>query len=327
MANVSVTCTVFNEVETLPDLIQSLLHQTSPPNEIIIVDGGSTDGTWEYLKRQKNVKSFQKVGNRSIGRNYAIGKAKYPIIAITDAGCVPDPNWLEELVTPFRHPSPTAKTRARGEKLGERMGVRYKETSIVSGYYRGLPQNIFQKCLIPYVLVMPDKAGKTEFFPSTRSMAIRKSIWEKFKFNEKLWHNEDYAYAHTLKKAGYNFRFAPKAAVNWMPRKNLKEAAWMFTRFAIGDVQAGILRPQVKNLFIRYAITIYLFFLSLELNFLFFVFATLLLCYFAYSIIKNYRYVRDIRAVFWLPVLQITCDLSVISGSLIGFMSKAYGVF
>lgn len=301
MAKVSVISTVFNEKETLPSLIDSLARQTRRPDEIIIVDGGSTDGTWQYLQKQKQVRAFQKPGNRSVGRNFAISKSKYPVIAITDAGCIPEPNWLEELT----------KTPA----------------DVVSGYYRGIAQNIFQKCLVPYVLVMPDIADKIEFSPSTRSMAIRKSVWHKVKFNEKLWHNEDYAYAHTLKKAGYSFYFAPKAIVNWMPRKNLKEASWMFTRFAIGDVQAGIFRPQVKKLMIRYAVAVYLFFLALEWQFLFVLFVTLLLCYFVYSILKNYRYVRDIRAFFWLPVLQITADLSVLSGTLIGFMSKAYGVF
>ncbi|TSC84067.1 MAG: family 2 glycosyl transferase [Microgenomates group bacterium Gr01-1014_16] len=301
MAKITVICTVFNEVDTLPDLRSSLSRQTLKPSEIIIVDGGSTDGTWEYLKHQQKIRYFQKIGNRSVGRNFAISKSKCPIIAITDAGCIPEPNWLEELTK--------------------------QPADVISGYYRGIAKTIFQKCLIPYVLVMPDKAGKREFYPSTRSMAIRKSVWAKFKFNEKLWHNEDYAYAHTLKQAGYSFYFAPKAIVNWMPRKNLKEASWMFVRFAIGDIQAGIFRPQVKNLMIRYAIGLYVFFLALEINILLYPLILFAICYLLFAILKNYRYVKDLRAFFWLPVLQITADLSVISGSLIGFMSKAYGVF
>ena len=301
---ISICVTVLNEKSSIETLIDSLLTQTLPPSEIVIVDGGSVDGTWEVLQKEKRVRSFRVPGNRSVGRNFAISKAKSKIIAITDAGCIPDPNWLEEIVKPLTPPSP---------RLGE---------GIVSGYYRGLPKNIFQKCLIPYVLVMPDKAGKTEFFPSTRSMALRKSVWEKHKFDENLWHNEDYAYAHALKRAGFNFTFAPQAIVSWLPRQNLKAAAWMFMRFSIGDIQAGILRSQVKNLIIRYLAFGYLFFLSLEFSFFFAPLLTLTLCYLIWAIVKNYRHVRDPRAFFWLPVIQITADLMVISGTVMGYMSK-----
>jgi hypothetical protein len=39
-----------NEAENIPRLIESLLRQTPGAAEIIIVDGGSTDGTWEWLR-------------------------------------------------------------------------------------------------------------------------------------------------------------------------------------------------------------------------------------------------------------------------------------
>ena len=297
---ISVIVTVFNEEDNISFLLNSLTRQTLKPSEIIIVDGGSTDHTWAILQKNKSIKSYLKIGNRSVGRNLAISKSKSPIIAITDAGCIPDSNWLEELTKPFR----------------------YEKVQVVSGYYRGAYQNIFQKCLIPYVLVMPDQAGKTEFFPSTRSMALRKPVWLKHKFNEQLWHNEDYAYSHILKNNGISFFFAPQALVTWQTRKNLQEAVWMFTRFAIGDIQAGIIRPQVKLLAIRYFIFIYLFFLSLQIHILFAPLLTLSLCYLVWSILKNYRYVQDFRALFWLPILQITADLSVLFGSLLGLLSR-----
>ena len=286
MAKVAVVVTVLNEIETIKVLISSLSKQT---NELIIVDGGSTDGTWEYLQKQKGIRFFEKVGNRSVGRNFGISKTQAKIIAFTDAGCIPEPNWLFELVKPFST----------------------SEVEVVSGYYKGLPQNIFEKCLIPYVLVMPDKIS-TDFFPSTRSMAMRKGVGL---FDEKLSHNEDYAFAITLHKKGVKFYFAPKAVVSWIPRKDLTSAAWMFLRFAIGDIQAGILRPKVKLIFIRYYAFFFLFFIHP-------LFALLAIPYLIWSIAKNYRYVRDLRAIFWLPVLQITSDLCVIFGTIMGALSK-----
>jgi cellulose synthase/poly-beta-1,6-N-acetylglucosamine synthase-like glycosyltransferase len=241
-----------------------------------------------------------------VGRNYAISHCQSPIITITDAGCIPESGWLEEIVKPFSD----------------------TKTQVVSGYYKGLPQNIFQKCLIPYVLVMPDKAGKTEFFPSTRSMAIRRSVWDQSGgFDIKLNHNEDYAYAHWLKNMGINSIFVSKAVVGWLPRKNLLQTAWMFTRFAIGDVQSKIIRPKVKLLFVRYVIFIYLFMLCLQINILFIPLGIISLMYLAWSTVKNYRYVRHPLAFFWLPVLQLTADISVMFGTMVGFMAKVNGLF
>lgn len=270
MEKISVVITVFNEAPP------NLLRQTRKPDEIIIIDA----------KDYNNC-------NRSRGRNIGVSKSKGNIIAFTDAGCIPEKTWLEELIKPFKDP----------------------QVKVVSGYYKGLPKNIFEKCLVPYVLVMPDKI-QGEFFPSTRSMALRRSIWNKAGgFDEKLWHNEDYAFAHKLKTLGVNFYFASKAIVGWMPRKDLRSAIWMFTRFAIGDAQAGILRPKVKLLALRY----YLFFFFLFLNKLS---VLLAIPYIIWSILKNYKYVNDIKAIFWLPVLQITSDISILFGTIVGLLSK-----
>ncbi len=168
MAKVAVVVTVLNEQETIRDLLDALIDQTRRPDEIIIVDGGSTDKTWEVVSHRSSVVSYKKVGNRSIGRNYGVQHSKSEIIAFTDAGCVPHKDWLEELIKPFT-----------------------SGADVVSGYYEGKAKNVFQKCLIPYVLVMPDQT-KDEFLPATRSMAIRKAIFfQHGGFDEKLEHNED----------------------------------------------------------------------------------------------------------------------------------------
>src|SRR5260370_23673698 len=104
-ANVSLIMTVRNEAATLPGLFESLLRQTVMPAEIVIVDGGSTDGTPDIARKYGDalpIRVIEKPGaNISKGRNAAIEAAKYPIIAVTDAGVRLDPVWLEGLVTPL----------------------------------------------------------------------------------------------------------------------------------------------------------------------------------------------------------------------------------
>ncbi|KKT57567.1 MAG: Glycosyl transferase, family 2, partial [Candidatus Amesbacteria bacterium GW2011_GWA1_44_24] len=48
--HVSVVITVFNEQSTLDKLINSLKNQSLSPYEVIMVDGGSTDKTFDILK-------------------------------------------------------------------------------------------------------------------------------------------------------------------------------------------------------------------------------------------------------------------------------------
>jgi len=285
-SGISIVVTVLNEEKTIKELLDVLVKF---PAEIIIVDGGSFDQTPEIIKKYSRVKLIIGKYNRSEGRNIGVTAAKGEIIAFTDAGCVPEKNWLEELV----------KVKA----------------DVVSGYYRGLPQNIFEKCLVPYVLVMPDRVG-TEFLPSTRSMAISKKLFLSMGgFDPKLDTSEDFEFANRLKKAGVKFHFARDAIVGWYPRKNLKQAAWMFLKFAVSDIYAGIMRPKVKFLILRYYAFFFLVFLYLPL-------VTLSLCYFLWAIVKNYKYVRDWRAIYWLPVLQLTADMMIIFGTVMGLLSR-----
>src|SRR4051794_3252740 len=92
---VSLIATTFNEIDSIGEWLDGVLAQTQPPDEIVVVDGGSTDGTAEALElraeHEPRLRFVSEAGaNISRGRNIAIGLAKGPIIAITDAGTVMD---------------------------------------------------------------------------------------------------------------------------------------------------------------------------------------------------------------------------------------------
>src|SRR4030042_3810424 len=100
--NISVCLTVLNEENNISRLLKSLIYQNVNPDEIIIVDGGSKDKTIQIIrhfqKKDKKIKLIVKNCTRSEGRNIACDIAKNEIIAMTDAGCIPKSNWLEEIV-------------------------------------------------------------------------------------------------------------------------------------------------------------------------------------------------------------------------------------
>ncbi len=74
--------------------------------EIVIVDGGSTDGTWEKLQQLTAnslvpVKLDQHRCNIAGGRNRAIALTNAEIIAATDAGSFLEPQWFDEITRPL----------------------------------------------------------------------------------------------------------------------------------------------------------------------------------------------------------------------------------
>lgn len=303
--------TVLNEEKNIISLLDSLLFQAKRADEIIIVDGGSKDNTvskiedWVSKLRSKEfakrIKMISKKGNRSVGRNEAIRRAESDIIVSSDAGCILDRNWIKNIASSFKNP----------------------RIDVVSGYYKGLGKSVFEKSLIPYVLVMPDKIKADNFLPSARSMAFRKSVWEKVGgFPLEYYNNEDYVFSRKLRKYGARIVFKKNAFVYYIPRENLLEAFIMFFRFAKGDGESGVLRPKVTLILVRYFILAWLLIYAsyFRLTFILETIFYILLLYILWSIWKNYRYVKDREAVLFLPLIQFTSDVAVIIGTLLGFI-------
>lgn len=306
---ISFIATVFNEEENIEKLLDSIISQTRLPDEIIICDGGSIDSTFEKIEnfelksQSKYVKILilKKKGNRSIGRNEAIKRASGEIIVCSDSGCVLDENFIKNITRSFDD----------------------NRVEVVAGYYKGLSKTLFQKCLIPYIFIMPDKVNPEDFLPSTRSIAFRKEIWSKVGgFAQEYSNNEDFVFANRIKKIGAKIAFDPSAFVHYIPRRNLKDAFVMFYRFAQGDMESGIIRPKVILIFIRYFLGLYLLFYGIISSSISIIalLTSILIIYLIWSIVKNYKYIREYWAIIVLPVLQIVSDVAVLAGSTAGII-------
>src|ERR687895_767637 len=101
---VSVIVPVRDEEHSIRELLDSLLSQTRPPDEIVITDGGSVDATpqiiEEYIQRGAPVRLIRAgAALPGRGRNLGAAEAQFEWLGFTDAGIRVNRDWLEKLVT------------------------------------------------------------------------------------------------------------------------------------------------------------------------------------------------------------------------------------
>lgn len=221
--NVSVICTVKNEGENLRVLLDSLVNQTRLPDELVFSDGGSTDNTRQILEEYQQwlpLKIVDAAGsNISQGRNKAIAIAGGPIIAVTDAGVVLSPNWLERLV----HPLESGKEQ------------------MVAGWFEPDPYTDFEVVMGATVLPTLDDVDPATFLPSSRSVAFMKGAWEVVGgYPEWLDYGEDLVFDNMLRKHYGSFAFASEAVAYFRPRGSLRSFFRQYYYYARGDGKANL---------------------------------------------------------------------------------------
>ena len=231
---ISLIATVLNEGDSLRPLLDSICAQTHPPDEVVIVDGGSRDHTLAVLQSYASrlpLRVLTEPGcNISEGRNRAIAAAEGDIIAVTDAGVWLEPDWLAQLTAPL-----LADTTVQ----------------VVSGFFQADPHTPFEVAMGATVLPLADEIDPATFLPSSRSIAFRKAAWEQVGgYPEWLDYCEDLIFDLRLKETQPPFVFVPGAVAHFRPRGSLRAFFRQYYLYARGDGKADLWR---KRHAIRYA--------------------------------------------------------------------------
>ncbi len=255
---VSVITTIFNESATIECLLDSLAAQQRVPDEVILCDGGSTDGTVALIAayRQRHPERLPQLrviveagANISRGRNLAIAAASHPLIAVTDAGVRLTDGWLAALVAPWEEavraqvPLPVA---IAGFFLPDRQGGdRAAQT--------------FLTAMAATVLPLADEIDPQTFLPSSRSVAFTKAAWARSGgYPEWLDYCEDLIFDLTINAqqptAPTAFVWAPDATVYFQPRATLRTFWTQYYRYARGDGKADLWRKRHLARYLTYLV-------------------------------------------------------------------------
>ena len=221
---ISLISTLLNEASGLKEMLDAIDGQTRAPDEVVIVDGGSTDGSLEILRAWAGGRPEIRIESRrganiSAGRNAAIRLATGDVIAVTDFGCTLDSGWLAALAAGF-------------EETG---------ADVVMGFYTPDPRSRFERIVSCLNLPEASEVDPDRFMPSSRSVAFRKTVWEKAGgYPEWLAIGEDMYFNFRVLDTGAKRFFAPDALVRWRLRPDLRSTLKQYFRYGEGDGRAGM---------------------------------------------------------------------------------------
>ncbi|MEW6553621.1 MAG: glycosyltransferase [Actinomycetota bacterium] len=236
---VTLIATVLNEAGNLGEWWASIVGQSRLPDEVVVVDGGSRDGTLELLRSLAAAAPFEarievcEGCNIARGRNEAFRLASQETIAVTDAGCVLGPYWLERLIAPLEEDA---------------------RVQLVAGFYQPLTGGWFEELSACATLPLPREVREGRFMPSSRSLALRREVWEVVGgYPEWLEIGEDMYFNHAWKKLGIKHVMARDALVYWRMRRDLRSLLRQYFLYARGDGQAGMYPQRHLVRFATYA--------------------------------------------------------------------------
>jgi glycosyltransferase involved in cell wall biosynthesis len=180
--NIAAIMPLYNKRRYVVEAVESMLNQTRPADEIVIVDDGSTDGSGDFVaERYGHDPRIQLIRqpNRGVSaaRNVAIDVTRSPLVAFLDA----DDKWLPEKLerqSAFMEQNPSCmmsftSSIGHNERTGET-------------WYTPLLGNIPK-----------DRFIRKEYFPqrsyiATNSVMIRRNALDEVGlFDESLWMSED----------------------------------------------------------------------------------------------------------------------------------------
>jgi cellulose synthase/poly-beta-1,6-N-acetylglucosamine synthase-like glycosyltransferase len=300
----AVIVTVKNDPLGLSQLLSDLVSQTLMPSEVALILAGSDTQSESVIQTVEKklpliVHVLPQTATRSEARNKGVELSKSEILVFTDAGCSPEPNWLEELIKPIIH----------------------DKAALVSGYTKADAHTSWERAQAHFVLVEKSRI-EPHPLPATRNMAVLKEVFEENGgFRNDLNFAEDFEFSRRLRSKGVLSVFAPKALVSWRPRTTAVQFFLMIFRLTAGDMQSGTWRIGHLSMWLRYVVFLSIFLLISSLsspqNAVFF----LLLIYGAYLFFKAFRTIRSFTSeLFWFMTLQPLCDIALLAGTAFGLV-------
>lgn len=220
---ISVIIPAYNSGQTLSACLRALQRQIHLPDEVIVVDDGSTDDTAAVAAQFGVSILSQANAGPAAARNRGAHAARGEILLFTDADCVPAPDWVERMLVPFVDPNVAG---AKGE-------YRTRQRELVARFVQQEYQDRYDRM-----------AGQPQIdFVDTYSAAYRRDLFLAaggFDTSFPTASVEDQEFSFRLVEQGYRLVYMPGAVVYHQHDRTLREYARR--KYWIGFWKAVVMR-------------------------------------------------------------------------------------
>jgi glycosyltransferase involved in cell wall biosynthesis len=215
---VAVIVPLQDEETTVESLLRSLAAQTRLPDEVILVDAGSTDRTSERIRGFRAPFPLKVVAAQRVfpgtARNMGVSHTSAEWVAFTDGGIVLEPDWLQEL-----------------------LAVAQEKTDAVFGNVDPVCDSFFRECAALAYVPPKDQHGTRG--PSVACTLIRRSAFLRVGGFPPYRAAEDLIFVARLRSASSLFAWTPRANVRWQIAGGLGETFSRFANYSAHNLRAG----------------------------------------------------------------------------------------
>jgi rhamnosyltransferase len=217
MSSVSIVIRALNESVHLPRLLEGLANQSLPPDQIVLVDSGSTDQTVALAAQAGadivHITPEEFSFGRSLNRGCAVARGDVFVFVSAHVYPIGD-GWLEAMVRPFdEHPDVAL---VYGRQTGDEYQSAFSELEIFRRWF-------------------PDQSDQNQDHPfcNNANCAVRATVWSEFPYDEELTGLEDLDWASRVQNAGYRIWYESTAGIVHLHREGFSRTRNRYRREAI----------------------------------------------------------------------------------------------
>ena len=223
---------VYNRIDEVSDLLESLTHQSDNDFEIVLVEDGSTEpckAVADQYADRLNLQYYHKSNEgRSIARNYGIVRANGDYFVFVDSDCVLPPDYIEQLHLSLRNDysdcfgGPDA---AHESFTDIQKAINYSMTSfLTTGGIRG------------------GKVQLEKFVPRTFNMGFSRKVYEKVGGFREMF-SEDIDMSTRIRLAGFGIKLFRNVSVYHKRRVDFKKFWRQVHVFGMSRITLKLLYP------------------------------------------------------------------------------------